>query len=171
MAMLPNKANTPDNNEGIGDRTPLPAGDYLAHIVASDFVQTKAKTGYYLKLEWVFLDEKAKGRKLWSNLNLDNPNPIAVEIATKELNSICQACGLNAVEDSEELHGIPITLTLAIKKGNADYPPSNNITGYAPGNAVQPSAVRPSEESAPAEVQVSAPVDAPSKEKKKLPWE
>ncbi len=132
MALLPVKANTTDNNEGMADRSPIPAGTYLAHIVKSENKATKAKNGHYLSLQYKILQGKYKGRVVFSNLNLDNPNPIAVEIATKELNSICQALDMHGVEDSEELHQKPLGIKLIIRAGDAKYPASNEIGGYMP---------------------------------------
>ena len=134
MALLPNKANSEGNNEGIGDRSPLPIGDYVVCVVKTEFKATKAKTGHYLSVHMKVQDGARKGSMLFLNLNLDNPNPIAVEIANKELNSICQAIGKQGVEDSEELHGIPLCVTVGIQPAKGDYPPSNNITGYKPAD-------------------------------------
>lgn len=129
MAMLPQKANTPENNESLGDMV-MPAGDYLSHIIKSEFKQTKSKNGHYLALQWKVLDGPGKGRMLFSKLNLDNPSTMAVELATKELNSICQAANKVGVEDSAELHNIPIVLVVIKKDADDNWPASNEIKGY-----------------------------------------
>ena len=64
------------------------------------------------------------------NFNLDNPNPKAVEIANKELATICRAVGLVSVEDSDELHGLPMECKAAIESGG-DYPDKNVIKNYS----------------------------------------
>lgn len=171
MALLPQKANTADNNQSMDDRSPVPAGDYLAHIVKSEFKPTKAKNGHYLNLTWKILEGPQKGKTLFGLLNLDNPNPVAVEIAVKELNSICQAMNKVGVEDSEELHNVPVTVTVAVDDSNPNYPPSNKITAYKGGNSSSStdlsSVASPVEESAPAQQNTAA--TAPSENK--LPWE
>ena len=63
-------------------------------------------------------------------MNLDNPNQTAVEIANKEFASMCEACGVDEVEDSTELHGIPFGMRLGIKPGDANWPPKNVIKAY-----------------------------------------
>ena len=88
MARLQFAANTPENSEGLDDYTPIPAGDVIAQIIKSQYKETKKKDGNYLQLIWKVVMGKYKGRTLFDNLNLDNPNPIAVEIANKTLNSI-----------------------------------------------------------------------------------
>lgn len=131
MAQLPGQYNTPQNNETIGFDA-LPAGKYAAQVVKSEYKETKAKNGHYLQLVVKVIAGDYNGRQIFENLNLDNPNPQAVEIANKTLNSICQACGLAGVEDSEELHGIPMEITLKKDKETDDYPESNSITAYRP---------------------------------------
>lgn len=181
MALLPNKANTPGNNQGQDDRSPLPAGKYNAHIVKSEMKATKAKNGHYLSVHWKVLEGDQLGKMVFCNLNLDNPNPIAVEIATKELNSICQAVGLVGVEDSAELHEKPCTITVKVDPGTAQFPPGNSITAYEPisgatGNAPSfateaNNAAGASEENAPAQQQEDAPAPSSADAPKKMPWE
>ena len=67
---------------------------------------------------------------VFTNLNLVNPNQQAVEIAQRELASLCEACGLDEIEDSTELHGIPHYIKLAIKAADAQWPAKNIIKGY-----------------------------------------
>lgn len=163
MAKLPLSFNSEGNNEGMTDYTALPAGEYVAYITKSDYKQTKAKTGHYIQLVLKIAGGKAKGRVLFENLNLDNPNPIAVEIANKTLNSICQACDKVGVEDSEELHGIPMKLTLKVTPATATQPASNNVTKY---DKAGPEDMIPAD-AAPAE---TAPNAEPAESAKKLPW-
>ena len=133
MALLPKAANTEGNNETQADRTALPAGDYLVHIVKSELKKTKAGTGSYLSIHMPVLEpEEFKGRFLFENLNLVNPNPIAVEIANKTMNSICVACGEEGVTDSDELHQIPFMVKVTVEEATAQWPESNNITAYLP---------------------------------------
>ena len=176
MARLPLTANAGDNTEGLTDFTPIPAGDVIAAIKTSQYKKTKAGDGHYLQLIWtVSSPKKYKSRTLFDNLNLDNPNPIAEEIANKALNSICQACDKIGVQDSEELHGIPCKLTLKVDPGNKNNPPSNCITAY---KKVSSADAITEEESKPAVEwnEKDGIVDNTSDEtpvvaSKKLPWE
>lgn len=132
MAQLPQQANHEGNNEQMDDFSAIPAGEYVGQIVKSEFKDTKAKTGKYLNLQIKILEGEYKGRIIFELLNLINPNPVAVEIANKALNSICVACGLVGVEDSDELHGIPMGLKVKINPANDNYPASNGIANYFP---------------------------------------
>ena len=166
MPLLPQVANTEGNNETQEDRSPIPAGDYMMHLVKSEFKPTKAKTGHYLACQFKVLEGDYKGRVVFTNLNLDNPNPVAVEIANKELNSICSACGKEGVEDSDELLNIPLVVSVKVTPGDANWPPSNEITGYA--SADEANAMEdPSEQAETPEAQAE-PEDKPAG---KLPWE
>ena len=113
---------------------PIPAGDYVAVITDSDIKQTRAGTGHYLALTFEVTEGPAKGRKVWANLNLQNPNPKAVEIAQRELSAICHAVGALKVQDSQELHYKPMTIRVDIEARDG-YSPSNSIKAYKPANA------------------------------------
>jgi len=175
MAQLPQPANTDTNSEGLGNRSLLQPGDYVVVITKSEFKETKAKNGYYLNLTLVVAEGPRKGSMLWTLLNLDNPNPIAVEIANKELNSICQACGLVAVEDSEELHNIPFGVTVAIKPATSEFAASNVIKNYMPADEVEVDGELPQDNpTAPQSNPTGASEQtkkAPKETKQKLPWE
>ncbi len=174
MAQLPQVANSENNNEGQGDRSIIQPGDYVVCITKSEFKATKAKTGHYLNLTLVIAEGQRKGSMMWTLLNLDNPNPVAVEMANKELNSICQACGLVSVEDSDELHGIPFGVTIDIKPGDASYPPSNTIKNYMPADDVDLGSSGGAEAESPKQTTATGntgDTTGAAKAGQKLPWE
>ena len=119
--------------EPAKDFSPLPSGDYVAAIVDSSMATTQAGTGQYLKLEIQILEGQYQGRKLWENLNLQNPSAQAVEIARGTLSAICRATGIMTPRDSAELHNIPMRVKVAIKKGN-DGEVRNRITKFEAKN-------------------------------------
>lgn len=128
--------------EPQGDYTPVPPGEYAVQIIASDMVETSTKTGQMLKLEMEIIEGDQAGRKLFDRLNLDNPNAQAVEIAQRQLSAICHAVGKMSVQDSEELHMLPMIAVVKVdpprtdKKTGKEYGPSNSIKTYkALGNA------------------------------------
>ena len=105
----------------------LPAGKYRAQIVESEMRVTKNGMGQFLWLMLDILEGEHKGRKIFDQLNLVNPNPTTVEIAQRTLSAICHATGKMHVSDSEELHLIPMTIQVKVR------PPKN---GYGESNAV-----------------------------------
>lgn len=116
------------------DFSPIPVGEYSAHIVDSDVKPTKNNTGHYAELEFEVTAGEFKGRKVWARLNLDNPNPKAVEIAQRELSAICHAVGVLQVTDTQQLHYKPLVIRVDIEERDG-YSPQNVIKAYkaAPG--------------------------------------
>jgi len=120
--------------EEMDDFSPIPADDYVAAIVESEMCETAAKTGHYLKLRFSVLEGPFANRTLFANLNLDNPNQTAVDIARSELKSICTALGKGdaVINDSEELHDQPLMIKVVIED-RKDKPgeKSNRIKKYS----------------------------------------
>ncbi|WP_066280237.1 DUF669 domain-containing protein [Blastomonas sp. CCH1-A6] len=143
-----------DPNNVAGEYEVIPAGEYLAEITASEMAENSARNGHYLKLELTILDGDQAGRKVFDRLNLQNPNRTAVEIAERTLNAICVAVGKMAVQQSEELHGIPMVIKVKVDPprtaNGKDYGPSNAIGAYKPrGGSVTSFGSTPSPAPAP----------------------
>lgn len=135
---------TPFNPDDVtDDREIIAAGNYPAQIIESSLAETRTG-GTMLKLTWEILDGPAKGRRVWENLNIVNPNVQAEEIAKRSLKRICDAVGFKGVlTDSEVLHFKPVELTVAIEPPKGEYGEKNIVKGYkAYGSA--PSAPPPS---------------------------
>jgi len=146
----------------------VPAGRYNVEITDSDMLDNSKGTGEYLKLEFTILDGDFAGRKLWTQLNLTNPSTRAVEIAEREFSAICHATGKLKVQDSVQLHNIPLEINVKVKN-NAEYGLQNVIRGYS---ALNTYGSRPS---SPAPVKPSAPAKAASAPKSSggaftVPW-
>ncbi len=111
---------------------PIPQGKYTAIIAASEIKPTKKNDGQYLEMVFEILDEKFKDRKLWTRLNLDNPNPDAVTIAKRELSSICRAVDVMRPGDSSDLHDRPLIISVSQTKRQDNGEMTNIIKGFAP---------------------------------------
>ena len=116
----------------------LPVGDYTMQITQSDLRDTKAGDGQYIWLELEILGPKYVGRRYWERLNLFNKNETAVRIAKKALGAICNAVGVSAFEDTEQLHLKPMKVVITHKENKqgkletrADYYPLNAQTPTA----------------------------------------
>lgn len=127
MAMLPNVFVADDV---VDDNAIIATGWYEAEITKSMLKETKAKDGKFLSLGFRIINGPSEGRMIWTNLNLINKNPIAVQIAQRNLASICKAVGKDSIEDSTELHGVPIGIMIDVQTGDAKYPDRNNVTNY-----------------------------------------
>lgn len=138
------------------DFSPIPTAEYPAQIIDSDLKPTKANTGHYLELTFEVTDGEYKGRRVWSRLNLDNPNPKAVEIAQRDLSAICHAVGKLQVSDSQELHYKPMVIRVEYVEPDARRTsPTNEIKAFKALSGGAPSAAAPTA-SAPGAV-VGAP--------------
>jgi hypothetical protein len=109
----------------------IPAGKYLAVITESEMKPTKSGKGSYLELVFEVIEGEYKGRNLWARLNLDNANPLTVQIARAELSAICRATGVMQPKDSIELHNLPLLLTVKCKKREDTGDITNEVKGYA----------------------------------------
>ena len=123
------------NIKPLGEMEAIPAGTYTVCITASEAKPTKAGDGSYLELEFTVMEGDYKDRKVFTNLNIGNKNPTAVEIAYRALSSICHAVGVIQVADSSQLHNKPFLLKVGVRPAGqgADgrqYEASNEIKGY-----------------------------------------
>lgn len=134
------------HGETMGTTDALPAGEYVAAIVKSERREAKSGNGNaYINLEFEVLDGQYQGRRFWTMLNLWNHNQTAVEIAQRELNSICHAVGKLRVSDSEQLHNIPMLVKLGVRTD--DYGTQNITKGYKPMNGGVPQQQEPQQQS------------------------
>lgn len=117
-----------DDFDGAFD--PVPADTYIMHITGSSIESTKKKDGKFIKLEFTILEGEYKGRKIWTNLNIVNPNPVAMEIAKKELATLCRATGKLNIADTQELHGIPFQGRVKVTPAKEDWPAKNEMVSY-----------------------------------------
>ncbi len=120
------------NAEAVEPSVPfeaIPAGKYTAIITDSDLKETRSGTGRYLQLEFEITEGEYSGRKLWSRLNIENPNPDAVRFARADLAAICRAVGVLHPGDSVELHNLPLRITVRCRK-NQDDEIVNEVKSY-----------------------------------------
>jgi hypothetical protein len=136
----------------------LPPGEYKVQILQSEMRPTKAGTGQMLWLDMEVLEGPLKGRHVYDQLNLINPNPAAEEIAQRTLSAICHAVGKLQVADSEELHFQPMLVRVAVQPNGY-----NAVKGYKPvkqGAAATPAAATGPTPAAPAAAPQARPAPA-----------
>ena len=118
----------------------LPPGKYLAHLIESEMLPTKAGDGQLLKLVWEVLEGSSARRKIFDQLNLVNRNEQTVEIAQRTLSAICHAVGHVHVSDSEQLHFKALIVTLKVQPAGPDKygvqrEARNKVAGYSAAGA------------------------------------
>lgn len=107
----------------------VPAGWYNAMIDQSEMKPTKDGAGAYLETRFNVIDGQYAGRKVFMRMNLRNASPVAQEIAYKQLSAVAHAVGILHVQDSSQLHGIPMKIKVKLRKdATGQYEDSNEIT-------------------------------------------
>ena len=133
MALLPSVF-VPEETEDM-EFKPLKAGWYPAELVKSELKTTKDKKGKYLSFQFKVTedanDESSEGRFVFTNLNIVNSNETAVKIAHSDLKAICEAVGHKGeLEDTVDLHNIPLMIKVSYKPETPDWPAKNEIKGF-----------------------------------------
>lgn len=131
-----------DGNDVAGDYTPVPPGEYVVQVEASDIKDAKKAGNKFIELTLTIMEGPEVNRKLTDRINLWNDNPKAVEIARRSLNSLGVACGKMAIGDTNEVHGIPMIAVVKVdpakpyvdRQTGEQKPgsPSNSIAAYKP---------------------------------------
>jgi len=122
---------------------PIPAGKYTAIITASEMKTTSKGDGSFLKVEFTVQGGEFNARKIWDNLNIQNPSEQAQNIARGNLSAICRSVGVLQPTDSVQLHNIPLLISVKTTKRKDNGEMTNEIGGYAAATQVQPAATTP----------------------------
>lgn len=158
MASINFDANTVEPSEAFDV---LPKGKYLCMAVDSVIKPTKNGSGDYLEITFEVLDGNGKGRKIWERLNIRNSNKKAEEISQRQLSALCRAVGVMNLQDTTQLHNIPVMLNVDIETREG-YSPQNRVKGYEPANGTAtPVATNPALRT-PAPAAAPAPQAAPA---------
>lgn len=91
-----------------------------------------------LVLQPEILEGEYKGKIVWLNLNLINPDATTVKIANETLATLCRALGKQAIQDSQELHGIPFIGKVKYVNGTKGNPDSNKFQGFESADGYVP---------------------------------
>ena len=110
----------------ITSRDPLKPGTYEAVITESEVRPTRNGTGKGVNLTFEVVSGEAKGRKVWNWINFQHPNQEAQRIGQEELARICKAVRVERLQDTTQLHNIPLMITVGIDK---DDPTRNVVKG------------------------------------------
>lgn len=117
----------------------LPPGDYNVGIEAAEAKPTKNDPNQgYLELKMKVMDGQYAGMYAPSmRLNLWNASDKAREIAESELKRITTATGAGAIEDSSQLVGKTMSVTVRPQRNDPQYSESVNPRPYGSGPAME----------------------------------
>lgn len=155
---------------------PLPSGEYLAIVSASEVKETKKRDGEYLELTYQIVDGPYQGRQLWARVTLSNPNQTAVQIGQQHLAQLRHATGVLQLTDSQQLHHIPHVIRVEFQPADPAKNRTrdqNEVREYKAmnkaGQAPQPAAPR-NAAPAPFVAPAARPAPAAPAAGPKLPW-
>ncbi len=119
-------------------RDAIPTGIYEAVVTDSEMRATKSGLGMGINLTFEILTEgPAKGRKVFSWINYEHPKVEAQRIGREELASLCKAVGVTELNDTAQLHNLPLMITVGIDRND---PTRNVVRKYAAKAAPAPAA-------------------------------
>lgn len=108
---------------------PLPDGWYHVVAIDSDIRTTNRGDGRYISYKFEVIENgEFQGRYLWDRFNIENPNAMAVEIATKNLARFAQSAGVDEMENTFDLHHRPVQVLLRQRTWEGKV--SNEVKGY-----------------------------------------
>lgn len=113
-------------------RDPIPADVYNMKIVKSELKPTSNGAGLRLNLSFEVIDGPFAGRRVVEGLNIQHTSPQAQQIAQGQLSAICHATGVLNLNDSVQLHNIPLKVKVKVKPASSDgqYEARNEVTAY-----------------------------------------
>ena len=109
----------------------IPSDKYVVEITHSEFKPTKSGNGSYLEFEYTVLEGEYRGRKVWDRLCLNHSTQKTVDIARSHLSAICHAVNVLRPRESNELHHIPLVITVKARKDESTDTIFNEVKGYA----------------------------------------
>ncbi len=137
-----------DYREIRSDFEVIPAGFYQAVIVESGgrpeneltcpdgLVATKNGKGRYLPLRFEIIEGEMKGRQLTRCFNMENVNPLTVQIAQKDMRDLLTAIGWDFAakpfgpDETNEIHMIPLTIQVTVENDKQSGEMRNNIKRF-----------------------------------------
>tara|TARA_R110000803_G_scaffold85829_5_gene152226 strand:+ start:228 stop:641 length:414 start_codon:yes stop_codon:yes gene_type:complete len=131
MAILPEMF-TPDDVEE-NPFAAIPEGWYEAELVKSTYETTNDGEGKYFALTFKIIEGERSNRMIFTNLNWVNKSDVAVRIGKGDMKAIVMAVGLPGdydLEDTDDLHNIPLQIKVSVKPATAQWPEKNEIKGY-----------------------------------------
>lgn len=108
----------------------LPIGEYLCTIADAKERQNNAGTGSMLAIEFAIIDGDFHGRTIYENLNLNNPNQTAVNIARARLGELLTAIECPGAQTPAEILGRDVVVKIKHGKDKATAEIRQQIGGY-----------------------------------------
>ena len=106
----------------------LPAGTYEAVIANSEAKPMKSGNGMGFNFEFEIVSGTMQGRKVFVWITYEHrTSPDAQRIGQEQLSAMCRAVGITQLNDTAQLHNLPMLITVALDKKD---PTRNVIKSY-----------------------------------------
>lgn len=116
----------------------LPAGTYEAVVSNSESRPMKSGNGMGFNFEFEILSGNFKGRKVFVWITFEHrTSQQAQQIGREQLSALCRAVGVTQLNDTNQLHNLPLMIVLGIDKND---PTRNVVKAYKPKDGVAASA-------------------------------
>jgi len=116
----------------------IPAGTYEAVVSNSESKPMKSGNGMGFNFEFEIVSGEFKGKKVFAWITFEHrTSPDAQRIGREQLSALCRAVGVSQLNDTVQLHNLPLMITVAIDRSDAT---RNIVKGYKAkaGAAAQP---------------------------------
>jgi hypothetical protein len=120
----------------------IPAGDYEVVITNSEIKPTSKGDGKILKLTLQIVSGPEQNKKVFDQLNTQNPSEVAQKIGRAALSAICRAVNVLTPKDSAELHMKPLRAKIIVEN-DPQYGMKNKVKSYSPRNGASPTPANP----------------------------
>ena len=119
----------------------IPTGTYEAVISNSESRPMKSGNGMGFNLEFEVISGEYKGRKVFAWITFEHrTSPDAQRIGREQLSTICRAVGVTQLNDTAQLHNLPLLIVVALDKND---PTRNIIKGFKAVKSVGAGAAAP----------------------------
>ncbi len=108
----------------------MPKGRYIVICEKSEVKPTQKGTGHVLLLVFSVVEGEYKKKKIFDYVNIQNENPVAQRIGQQHLAAFCNAVGISQLDNSFQLHGIPVEVEVGVKEGTNGFEAKNVIRGF-----------------------------------------
>lgn len=106
----------------------LPPGSYEAVVSNSESRPMKSGNGMGFNFEFEIISGNFKGRKVFVWITFEHrTSPQAQQIGREQLSALCRAVGVTQLNDTVQLHNLPLMITLGIDKND---PTRNVVKAY-----------------------------------------
>lgn len=126
------------NVEPSEGRDVLPAGEYRVILTSADIKPTSKGDGKLIKVEMQVLGGQYQNRKIFDNINIENPNAVCQQIGLGTLSALCRAVGILEPNDTSELCNKPLMVKVKVKPAKGDYAEGNEVVKYSAASGSAP---------------------------------